>query len=225
MPVPVSELTIRDGEFHYRDYSTSPVVDVPLYGVQGQISNLLNTTQDTSARYAQLNFSGRLYNHAELMLEGHFDVLDPKPNYLIKLAILQLQMDSLNPILEAYTTLIIQGGVVTMGVDYDAHGGQYACSLQSRMAGFRITQLVPKLKKGLQILGQSIKKEFNALIGADEKDDVFDITVHYGGSIAQDDNLGLRALGNAIGQGFTHRLMPAIEDSLTLRNVVGRRRR
>jgi hypothetical protein len=124
-PFDIDSLQVLNGEIHYRDFSSSPKVDISLTDVRGEAINLRNTRQAGVALPADVRIAAKAFGTGDLSLEVKADPLQEKPTFELKQKLTGVEFVRLNDFLEAYAKVRAKKGVFELYVEAAAKDGKF----------------------------------------------------------------------------------------------------
>lgn len=114
-PVNLQTLQIEDGTFHFLKKDSTPLVEVTLDQLDGEITNLGNIHRIARQQMpSSFHVTTRVQKHAQLAIDGKGSFLEGAPLVDIKTDLRDLDLPTLNPFLKEYAYFDITSGHVSM---------------------------------------------------------------------------------------------------------------
>lgn len=121
-PFVLNELTIRDGSFHFRNFSSTPEVDLQWSGIQLTVTNLRNRAISQNQRSAHFNGTALLEGQVPLSFYGSYEWLSTQPDFDFHLQMEAMPVSMLDDLLRAYLN-VDATGELTLTMEVTARNG------------------------------------------------------------------------------------------------------
>lgn len=125
VPFRLSECRLTGGEVHYRDFHSSPRVDVYVRDLDVRLANLTNIEEEGRERYADLRVTGTILESGRLNVAGQFDPLGRPPSFKAEAAMENIDLRQLNNLFRAYASVDVKQGTGNIYAEMAAQGGGY----------------------------------------------------------------------------------------------------
>jgi len=122
-PVDINLLTIHDGTVSYRDFSTSPQVDLPMKNIEGTMSNLRNVEDKDKPLPSEVHITARSIGNGDLKIDGHMNILKPFPDMAIISSLENVNLPALNNYFEAFAALHVDSGMFDLYSEVNVKNG------------------------------------------------------------------------------------------------------
>jgi len=125
VPLDINRIAIIDGEFHYKDPYSNPKVDVPVKGINGEITNLTNSESLSEDMVARAKFRAAALGSHSISIAGSMDPYAQKPSFSLKAEAEDLQFTKLNDFLKAYANVDAEKGTLSIYTEVEAKDGRF----------------------------------------------------------------------------------------------------
>jgi len=156
VPMEINKLKLVDGEVHYRDFHSSPKVDIILDHLDATVSNLTNSKSFSGSRVAKIDARGTLMRSGQLVVRGALDPFSDEPTFDLTSSIEDLQLSELNTFLKAYVDIDVEKGTLAVYSDLHAKEGRFDGYIKPLIEGLQVLKwkeeregLVEKVWEGL----------------------------------------------------------------------------
>ncbi len=109
MPLKINRFEIINGEIHYRDFSSSPEVDIYSDAIHILAENLSNNTNDTVLLPSTVKGSANLYN-GKATMDMRLDALNKIPTFDMNAEVKNTDLTKFNDFLKAYGNFDVNKG-------------------------------------------------------------------------------------------------------------------
>ncbi len=113
MPLKINRFEVNEGEIHYRDFYSSPKVDIFTKQVHILAENLSNAKHDKELLPSTAEASAQVYG-GEARLHMKLNVLSKIPVFELKAELVSLDITNLNNFLQAYAKLDVKSGHISI---------------------------------------------------------------------------------------------------------------
>lgn len=124
-PFDVQDLRVNDGEIHYRDYSSSPTVDVALTSITAVATNLTNAPAKGLEMPADVQIKANALGQGKLALDLRADPLKESPTFELKQSVNDLDLTKLNDFFNAYAKVNVKRGTFGMYAEAAGKDGKF----------------------------------------------------------------------------------------------------
>jgi len=125
MPLDINRVDILNGEVHYRDFHSSPKVDIFLSSINAAATNLRNKVDKDKALPSTVTVSATCFQTGNLSLDMALDPLNEVPTFELKEKMKGVQLTALNDFTEAYLKFKITGGTMELYTEVVAANGSF----------------------------------------------------------------------------------------------------
>lgn len=110
VPITINTFQIQSGAIHFRNFASSPPVNLQLSELDIVVSNLTNADRGKKAQQARIDGSGKMLDHAPFEVYGILDPLGNLENFDINLRISDIDLRRANTLTKAYANFDFQSG-------------------------------------------------------------------------------------------------------------------
>ncbi|HET7359550.1 MAG TPA: DUF748 domain-containing protein [Rhodanobacteraceae bacterium] len=214
IPVRLDEVNVHDGTVTFRNFVSSPRVDLKATDVQGSVVNLTNANRARGRRVATLHATANILGQAPLETSARFDPLEKHGDFSFELRVLRIQLTRLNDLARAYANLDFSSGHGDFVMELDARDGQltgYAKPLFKDMQIFSWKQDVEQEHKNPFRIAWEALAQGVTWIFSNHAQDQFATRIPISGRV-DDKKLGFfRAVLNVLHNAFVKAYTPQLE--------------
>lgn len=214
VPIRIDELSVRDGQVHFRNFHSEPPVDVYLTQLDMDILNLRNTRDADGSRVATVEATGLLQDQAPTEALAQLDPFGELNDFDLQLRITDLSLTALNELAGAYGKFDFAGGEGDFVMELNADEGRlsgYAKPLFRDVRVFAWEQDVTTDDKPLIRAGWEALVDLVATVFRNQPQRQFATRVPIEGSLEQTETSILRAIGGVLRNAFVEAYQPWFE--------------
>ena len=124
-PLKFNRFTVRNGEVHYRDFSSKPEVDVIFDRVQMVATNLTNSKKLSKTMVAELQIEGRPLRVGDLRAQIALDPYAGKPTFTLRSEATNVPLVKLNDFAKAYAGITFDTGTLKLATEMTSNSGRF----------------------------------------------------------------------------------------------------
>jgi hypothetical protein len=218
MPLKLNRLEILDGEVHYRDFYSSPRVNIYATEIHMLAENLSNAQHQKEAlpSTVEATCNGIYGGHATLHMK--IDPLNQYPTFSVKAELTDMDITKLNDFLSAYAGLTVRQGTISVYTE--------AAAKDRKIAGY-----TKPIIKDLRVVnwkddkGHPLKLAWEAVVGVvawgikNHGKDQLATRAEFEGDLKDPDFNLWYIVGQLLRNGFIQALYPSLENSINLSSV------
>ncbi len=126
MPMDINRVDIINGEVHYRDFHSTPNINIFLSNINAKATNLRNKVDKDKVLPSAISASAKCFQTGNLTLDIALDPLNPQPTFELKEEIRKdVQLTALNNFTEAYLKFKITSGTLEIYSNVVAANGAF----------------------------------------------------------------------------------------------------
>jgi hypothetical protein len=217
MPLKINRLEINDGEIHYRDFYSSPKVDIFTKKVHILAENLSNAKHNTELLPSTAEASAQVYG-GEAKLHLKLNVLSKIPVFDASAELLSLDITNLNNFLQAYAKLDVKSGNISIYME--------AATKDDVIKGY-----TKPIIKDLKVVNwekdkdHPLKIAWEAVVGSvawvfkNHGKDQLATKVEFEGSLKSPNINIFEIIGQVLYNAFIQALYPSLENSININSV------
>ena len=218
MPLKLNRFEIFNGEVHYRDFYSSPKVNIYASDIHVLAENLSNARHQKEELPSTVEATcGGIYGgHATLHMK--LDALEQYPTFSAKAELVDMDLTRLNDFLSAYAKLTVRQGTISIYTE--------AAAKDRKIAGY-----TKPIIKDLHVVnwkddkGHPLKLAWEGLVGAvawvvkNHGKDQLATKAEFEGDLKNPDVNTWYIIGQLLRNGFIQALYPALENDINLNSV------
>lgn len=218
MPLKLNRFEIIDGEVHYRDFYSSPKVNIFATAIHILAENLSNAKhqKEELPSTVEATCAGIYGGHANLHMK--LNALDSVPTFDVKAELLDMDITKLNDFLSAYAKLTVRQGTISVYTEAAAKD-------------YKIKGYTKPIIKDLRVVnwkddkGHPLKLAWEAMVGAvawvikNHGKDQVATRADFEGDLRKPDIDTWYIVGQLLRNGFIQALYPALENDISINSV------
>ncbi len=124
-PLKINRFTVDDGELHYRDFHTSPKVDVVFDRFRIVATNLTNSEKLSKTLHAHVAMQARPLREGDVRAKIDLDPYAAKPTFNLETELKELPLVKLNDFAKAYAGITFEKGTLRLATEMNASRGDF----------------------------------------------------------------------------------------------------
>jgi hypothetical protein len=217
MPLKINRFAINNGEIHYRDFHSSPKVDVVLDQIYIVASNLNNADDNKEELPSTVKATANGYG-GEVTMNMKIAPLKKVPTFDMNIEMKKLDLTKVNDFLKAYGNFDVQKGTFSVYAE--------AATKENKITGY-----VKPLISDLDVINWKeerdpvLQKLWESLVGTagwifkNHPEDQLATRVNFEGDLNKPDYNIWEIIGETLQNAFIQALMPSIENTVNLAKV------
>lgn len=141
MPIQIDRFEIRNGLIRYRDFSTTPEVNVPIYDLQLMVLNISNAHNLDNRLPSRIEMTATTVGEGALSLEADANLIQQIPDVDATFELEQVDVTALNDFLEAYASVDAEGGEFNLYSEMIIKDGEIEGYVKPIITGLKIVDL------------------------------------------------------------------------------------
>ena len=113
-PVDINHVDLQDGTVAYKDFSSTPKVDIFIHHMNGYASNLRNVENPSDPLPSTLNINGSSIGSGHLSIQGKLNILKEVPDMDLVTKLENVHLPALNTYSDAYAAVNFKDGDVDL---------------------------------------------------------------------------------------------------------------
>jgi uncharacterized protein YhdP len=214
-PFQINRVAVRDGEVHFRDFSTKPKVDVYLNHVELVATNLTNAQDVEDERVATVRMSAIPMNAGRLRARLRLDPFSKSPDFDLDGQVTGADLTQWNDFLRAYGKFDVERGSFSVYTELLAKGNRFDGYVKPFFKNIDVLRY--EEEKHEQSLLSSV---WEGLVGVTEElfdhqpNDRVATRIPVSGTV-DDPRIGFwQTLGNVLRNAFLEAFVPQLEGSI-----------
>jgi hypothetical protein len=217
MPLKINRLEVNDGEIHYRDYYSSPKVDVFTKKVHILAENLSNAKHNKELMPSTAEASAQVYG-GEVKLHMELNVLSKVPVFEMKAELMSLDITDLNNFLQAYAKLDVKSGHISIYVEAATKNDVIKGYVKPIIKDLKVVNWEKDKDKPLKIAWEAVVGSVAWLFKNHGKDQQA-TKVEFEGRLKSPNINIMEIIGQVFYNAFIQALSPSLENSVNISSV------
>ena len=139
MPIDINVVQFHDGKLAYRDFSSSPNVNIYIHDMSGELRNLRNVVDKSQPLPSTVKVQGTSIGGGALSIAGRMNILRPVPDLDLDAKIEGVALPALNSYLKAYAAV-------------DAEKGQISTYSEMHVKNGRVTGYIKPIARDISLI-------------------------------------------------------------------------
>jgi hypothetical protein len=217
MPLKINRLEVNEGEIHYRDYYSSPKVDLFTKKVRILAENLSNAKRNKELMPSTAEASAQVYG-GEARLHMKLNVLSKIPVFELKAELVSLDITDLNAYLEAYAKLDVKSGHISIYVEAATKDDVIKGYVKPIIKDLKVVNWDKDKDKPLKIAWEAVVGSV-AWVFKNHGKDQQATKVEFEGSLKSPNINIIEVIGQVLYNAFIQALSPSLENSVNISSV------
>lgn len=124
-PLKINRFAVHDGEIHYRDFSRTPKIDVPIDNVEMVAVNLTNSKKLSKNLIADIRIEGRPLREGKGKSQISLDPYAARPTFSFNLEVDEIPLVKLNDFAKTHGGFTFEAGTLKMAMEASSRNGRY----------------------------------------------------------------------------------------------------
>jgi hypothetical protein len=217
-PFRIDRLEMDNGQVHYYDDNSEPVVDIYLSNINAVLTNLSNHESRQQRRVAMLHLDALAAGQAELALDLQIDPFAQSPNFTLKERLIGLEVVRLRDFLRAYTLMDPKQGTLDVITELNAKDGRVQGYVKPLFHHLELLQWkhIAEEKDPLHFLADALGSVLNVVFQNQSKDQLATV-VPIDGRLDGPNVDVLDTIGNLLKNAVVQSYKPTFEKDLKSR--------
>ena len=209
-PLRINRFEVHLGELHFRDFESSPPVNVLLTKVEAIGTNFSNTRTPSKDSMARIDLSALAEDSSKVSAKAEIQPAAREPTFKIQGAIEGLEVKSLNDLLDAYAAVSASSGTIDIYTEMVAEDGGIHGYVKPLVKDLSIKKL---RANPLELLWSNITALLAEIV-TNQRHNQLGTNVTFSGSI-ENPNIGVwSTIGEMLRNAFVKALKPGSPDTV-----------
>jgi hypothetical protein len=217
-PLKINRFDITDGEVHFRNFQTSPKVDIYLDSLFVRATNLTNNRKVAKTLVASIDARANAMESGRLKAHLDIDPYSPQPTFNIDCQLERLRLTQLNEFFRAYAAVDVESGTFDMYSELAAERGRFRGYVKPLFKDMRVLDIKEDSDNPLEVIWESLVEAVTNLLTNEPREQV-GTTIPFTGRVDDPDADILATLGGLLKNAFIRALAPGIEGTIKLRTA------
>lgn len=214
LPIKLNRLEINNGEIHYRDFHSSPKVDIYTKEVQIIAENLSNVNRNKDALPSTAVATAKVYG-GTARLDMRLNALNEAATFDAKAELVSLDITHLNNFLQAYANIDAEKGVISIYTEAAAKNNRIIGYTKPIIKDLKVSNWKEDKKKPLKAAWETVV-EAVAWVFKNHPEDQLATKASFEGNL-KDPNVNVfYIIGQVLRNAFIQALYPALENSVNI---------
>jgi len=214
MPIRLNRVEIHDGAIHFRNFHSTPKVDVYLQQLDLVAENLTNSEEISKSRVARVALRALAMTSGRLVARAAFDPFADTPTFDLDGSLVGARLADLNDFLRAYAGIDVESGSMRVYVEPESGERRFDGYIKPFFENVEVLAADELDEQGF------LASAWEAIVGGlaeafeDQSHDRVATRVAISGTV-RDPEVGFwRTLGSALKNAFVESLVPRLEQSV-----------
>lgn len=217
-PLRIDKLSVTDGKIGFYNPETSPVIDISLHDIQGEVTNLVNSDALSDNRVANATLSAQTAQQGTLNLEAKLNPATHKPTFDLNIQADNVALVNFKNLLDTYAPFDLEAGSLTLAAD-DGKVKGYIKPILHHVEVFSWKGDIEQDGDGLLEGTVELLSAFITELFENQSEDQVATRIPIEGDLSSPDTDVLRALGAIIKNAFIKAISGDIEESVELETL------
>ncbi|MDX1953442.1 MAG: DUF748 domain-containing protein [Verrucomicrobiota bacterium] len=215
-PFRINRFAMNGGEIWFHDFKTEPQMDLFITNLVAVATNLTNARESTEALPAKVRVRGRTIGEGELELRVGLNPLAEKPTFDLNLAVTNMNLPSLNEMLEAYANVNVKRGTLDIFSEVGAKEGQFEGYVKLLVEDLDVFELKQDGKNPLKMIWQGLVAGITQIF-KNHKEDQVATKIPISGSFENKTDVDIWVtVGNVLRNAFIEAFKPRLDNDIDL---------
>ncbi len=219
MPMDINRVDIINGEVHYRDFHSSPKVDIFVSNINGKATNLRNKVDKDKLLPSTISASATCFQTGDLSLDIALDPLNPQPTFELKEKMKGVQLTALNDFTEAYLKFKMTGGTLEVYTEIAAANGAFDGYTKPLFHQIEVETNIQENKNIWHWLIANGAQFITNLFSNHHHDQQFATRIPIHGTFKSPQPDNWAAIGGVIKNAFIQALTPTLDSTLHITDI------
>ena len=217
LPIKLNRFQINNGSVHYRDFHSSPKVNIEATLVQILAENLSNAEHKENTLPSTLSASAKVYD-GTVSLNMKIDPITNTPTFDMNAKLTPVKLTSMNDFLRAYGNFDAEKGTVSMYCEAAAKDKKITGYVKPVIKDPKVANWKEDKKDLGKLVWESIVDAVGWLLTNKRKDQIATMA-EFTGRIDKPDVNAWVIIGQLLRNAFIQALYPALDNSVNLNSV------
>jgi len=217
IPFKLNRFEVNKGEIHYRDYHSSPTVDIFMQKTHIVAENLTNTEHNKDSLPATVLATADIYG-GQLNVNVHINPFTISPTFEMKATLTSTNITDFNNFFKAYGKFDVKKGSLSVYTEAAAKDNKIIGYTKPIIKDLQVLDLEQDAKNPGHLIWQSLIA-LTAWVFKNHPNDQLATKIDFAGEI-KGPNISIWALiGQTLRNAFIQALYPSLENSITIKQV------
>jgi len=147
-PLRINTLTVNNGEIHFRNFHSSPKVDIFIDQLRMVARNLTNSDEVSKSLVSDIEASAKVLGSGHLKVAMKTNLLEAHPPFDFNIAVENASLVKLNDFFKAYVDVDMEKGKFSMYSEFKGDNGKFKGYVKPIFTDIKILEVQKDVKKG-----------------------------------------------------------------------------
>lgn len=218
-PLDINRFEVAQGIVRYRDFHSTPKVDLEIDRIDMLATNLTNSLKLSKTLVADIKITGRMLKESALRSEIRFDPGTHRPTFDVDLKVEPLSLVRLNDFAEAYGGFDFERGTLEIAMELAAHEGNLKGYVKPLLDNVAVVDLKKDSKNPLGLIWESLVGGLSRLF-RNQPHNRFATKIPINGTFKEPEIAIWATLGNILKNEFVRVFQGDLENTISLEDAV-----
>ena len=169
MPLDINFVEIRNGKIAYKNFNSSPNIDLYINDLDAKVTNLRNVEDKNAALPSDITVRGNSIGKGKLAIDGKMNILKQVPDMDITGKLESVSLPALNTYANAFAGLDFNAGNFDLYTDFNVKDGNVSGFVKPLL---RNIDLIDQKDTGLDVLWESVVSVVLEIFSNQQRDQV-----------------------------------------------------
>lgn len=221
VPISINRFSIENGRVSYRDFTSSPQVNIFVQDIYAEARNLTNSKDRTGSLVASFDGRALAMGSGRIKFDGKVDPYAKRPTFEAAFKLDGLEMKELNSYLRAYANVDAEKGKFSMDAEFAAKNGRFDGYVKPFIKDLDVLDWDKENESVPNKIWQGIVGTAASLLENPKKDQTA-TRIPMGGRLDNPEVGVWSALGSLLKNAFIQALTRGLEGKLDIQEVGGK---
>lgn len=222
MPISVNKVEVKDGQVHYRDFYSSPKVDVQMDKIYVLAENLSNVKDSSVILPSKARVEANIYG-AKLVANAKLDALSKVPKFDANVEMKRIPLPKLNEFTKAYGKFDIEKGYLSVYAEAASKDKQIKGYVKPFIEDLNVFEWKTEKDEPLKDIAFQQLIDFGSWFIENHKEDNIATRVDIEGQMDKPEISVWQIIGETFSNAFVKAFKQTIDNSVNI-NTVGQER-
>lgn len=217
IPFKLNRFEINDGEIHYRDFHTSPKVDIFAKEIHILAQNLTNAKHAKDTMPSTAVATAKVYN-GSASLKMKIDPLNKAPTFDMDASMTDVALVNLNDFLRAYGNFDVHGGTLAIYSEAAAKDKLVSGYIKPIVKDLKVVSWKEDKDKPAKLIWESLVRAVSWILTNHRKDQIA-TRAEFTGRVDQPSVNIWYIIGQLLRNAFIQALYPSLENSVSINAI------
>lgn len=218
-PLDINRFEVFDGSVHYRDFHSSPKVNLEIDRIYMLATNLTNSKKLSKTLVADIKMKGRTFKESDFEVTTKLDPSRDKPTFDLNMKMDPVSLTKLNDFAQAYGKFDFERGTLALVIELAALDGNVSGYAKPLLDNMAIVNLREDVTNPVKLAWEGIVGGITRVFRNQPKDRLA-TKIPIEGDLSKPKTLLFPTLGNILKNAFIRAYKGNVEESVTLKDAL-----